>query len=267
MIVNFIPFFKRKDFDDGVVEPDEVKHFNSFGDYDNYINCYRASMRWWHTQEEAKFYIASDTKTNVNPFECDDDFNMIRVSGLEKKNIIESKTIAETHVFNEADVDGPIVSSGCDHVVNGKFNKWIDENDFDIAIPLRRKAKVNNALVILKNRTKNTIDFFNHRLEMFYKLTEESRAWYGDQKSYESIFFENGVLTKGIKGSGKLGLHNIMGCKVLTIPYGGDVLGTNVDGQYFFPNALFYDYKGDRKHQYQRGYNMAKSRYEYEKNR
>ena len=30
MIVNFIPFFKRKNFDDGVKEPDEVKHFNSF---------------------------------------------------------------------------------------------------------------------------------------------------------------------------------------------------------------------------------------------
>ena len=259
MIVNFIPFFKRKDFRDGVEEPDEVKHFNSFGKYDDYINCYRTSMNWHHTPEQAKFYIASDKGTEIKP-ENNVPFNMIRVSDLKDKNIIESKTLAETHVFNEADVDGPIVSSGCDHVVNGNFNKWIDKNDFDIAIPLRRQAKVNNALVILKNRNKNTIDFFNFRLEMFYKLTKESRAWYGDQKSYESIFFENGVLTKGIKGSGKLGLHNIMGCKVLTIPYGGDVLGTNVDGQYFFPNALFYDYKGDRKHQYQRGYNMAKQR-------
>ena len=45
MIVNFIPFFKRKNFDDGVKEPDEVKHFNSFGKgYDYYINGYRLSL-------------------------------------------------------------------------------------------------------------------------------------------------------------------------------------------------------------------------------
>jgi hypothetical protein len=175
--------------------------------------------------------------------------------------------VAETHVFNEADIDGSIVSSGCDHVVNGNFNKWIEETDFDIAIPLRKKARVNNALIILKKRTKNTIDFFNYRLEMFYKLHEDKRAWYGDQRSYESIFYEHGVLTTGVKGSGKLGLHNIMGCKVLTIPYGGDVLGTNVDGKYFFENALFYDYKGSRKHRYQKGFDMAKNRYINEKNR
>ena len=29
-MINFIPFYKRKDFDDGVEEPEEVKHFNSF---------------------------------------------------------------------------------------------------------------------------------------------------------------------------------------------------------------------------------------------
>jgi hypothetical protein len=259
MKVHFIPFFKRKNFKDGVKEPEEVVHFNKIGDYDNYLNCYRESMKWHHTQEQAEFHIASDMITEVEPQNAVP-FDMIRVKGLKRKNIIESKTLAETYIFNEADIDGPIVSSGCDHVVNGNFNKWIDENDFDIAIPLRRKAKVNNALVILKNRNKNTIDFFNHRLEMFYKLPENAREWYGDQKSYESIFFDNGVLTKGVKGSGILGLHNIMGCKVLTIPYGGDVLGTNVDGQYFFPEALFYDYKGDRKHQYQRGYIMAKRR-------
>ena len=179
---------------------------------------------------------------------------------LEDKNIIESKTLAETYVFNEADIDGSIVSSGCDHIVNGNFNKWIGNTDFDIAIPLRRKARVNNALIILKKRTKNTIDFFNWRLEMFYKLNENDRAWYGDQRSYESIFYKCCVMTKGVKVSCILGLHYIKGCKVLTIPYGGEVLGTNVDGQYFFPNALFYDYKGERKHQYQRGFIKAKQR-------
>ena len=260
MIVNFIPFFKRKNYGDGVKEPDEVKHFNSFGPgYDHYINCYRTSMSWHHTDKQAKFHIASDKNTMVNPV-VGPSFNMIRVKGLEDKNIIESKTLAETYVFNEADIDGSIVSSGCDHIVNGNFNKWIGNTDFDIAIPLRRKARVNNALIILKKRTKNTIDFFNWRLEMFYKLNENDRAWYGDQRSYESIFYKCGIMTKGIKGSGILGLHNIMGCKVLTIPYGGEVLGTNVDGQYFFPNALFYDYKGERKHQYQRGFIKARQR-------
>ena len=260
MIVNFIPFFKRKNFDDGVKEPDEVKHFNSFGPgYDHFLNCYRTSMGWHHTPEQAKFHIASDKITNVKP-ENGPSFNMIRVKGLEDKNIIESKTLAETYVFNEADIDGSIVSSGCDHIVNGNFNKWIGNADFDIAIPLRRKARGNNALIILKKRTKNTIDFFNWRLEMFYKLHEDERAWYGDQRSYERIFYKCGVMTKGVKGSGKLGIHKIKGCKVLTIPYGGDVLGSNVDGQYFFPNALFYDYKGERKHQYQRGFIKAKQR-------
>ena len=261
-MINFVPFFKRKDFNDGVVEPEEVKHFNSFGEgYDYYLNRYRETMAWWHTPEQAKFHIASDRITEVKP-DMGPSFNMIRVKGLEDKNIIESKTLAETYVFNEADIDGPIISTGCDHIVNGNFNKWLDDTDFDIAIPLRRQSKVNNALIIQKKRTPNTIDFFNYRLEMFYKMKPDSRAWYGDQRSYENIFYEHGVLTKGVKGSGNLGLHNFMGCKILVIPYGGDVLGTNVDGQYFFEHALFYDYKGDRKRKYKIGFDRARSRWQ-----
>jgi len=261
-MINFVPFFKRKDFNDGVVEPEEVKHFNSFGEgYDYYLNRYRETMGWWHTPEQAKFHIASDRITEVRP-DMGPSFNMIRVKGLEDKNIIESKTLAETHVFNEADIDGPIISTGCDHIVNGNFNKWLDDTDFDIAIPLRRQSKVNNALIIQKKRTPNTIDFFNYRLEMFYKMKPDSRAWYGDQRSYENIFYEHGVLTKGVKGSGNLGLHNFMGCKILVIPYGGDVLGTNVDGQYFFEHALFYDYKGSRKSKYKIGFDRARSRWQ-----
>ncbi len=261
-MINVVPFFKRKDFKDGVEEPQEVKHFNSFGEgYDYYLSYYRLSMGWYHRRDEAKFYVASDEVTEVKDVR-DRPFDMIRVKGLEDKNIIESKTLAETHVFNEADIDGTIISTGCDHIVNGNFMKWLDETDFDIAIPLRRQSKVNNALIIQKKRTKNTIDFFNYRLEMFYKMKPDSRAWYGDQRSYENIFFEKGVLTKGKKGSGRLGLHNIMGCKILVIPYGGDVLGTNVDGQYFFEHALFYDYKGDRKSKYKIGFDRARSRWQ-----
>ena len=283
-MINFIPFFKRKDFNDGVDEPQEVEHFNSFGEgYDYYLSHYRASMGWYHTRDQAKFYVASDEKTEVKYTRVSKDtrvsrlflkdtrdipFEMIRVKGLEDKNIIESKTLAETHVFNEADIDGTIVSTGCDHLVNGNFNKWVDDNDFDIAIPLRRKSRVNNALIIQKKRTKNTIDFFNYRLEKFYELSKDNRAWYGDQKSYESLFLEKGILTKGVKGSGRLGLHNIMGCKILIIPYGGDVVGTNIDdvyGHYFFPNALFFDYKGGRKKKYKVGLERAIAKIENNK--
>ena len=83
-------------------------------------------------------------------------------------------------------------------------------------------------------------------------------------KSYESLFLEKGILTKGVKGSGRLGLHNIMGCKILIIPYGGDVVGTNIDdvyGHYFFPNALFFDYKGGRKKKFKKGLERAKAKY------
>ena len=51
-----------------------------------------------------------------------------------------------------------------------------------------------------------------------------------------------------------------MGCKILIIPYGGDVVGTNIDdvyGHYFFPNALFFDYKGGRKAKYKIGLERA----------
>ena len=46
----------------------------------------------------------------------------------------------------------------------------------------------------------------------------------------------------------------------LIIPYGGDVVGTNIDdvyGHYFFPNALFFDYKGNRKKKYKIGLERA----------
>ena len=82
MVVNFIPFFKRKNFNDGVDEPEEVKHFNSFGEgYDYYLNRYRETMAWWHTPEQAKFHIASDRITEVKP-DIGPSFNMIRVKEL-----------------------------------------------------------------------------------------------------------------------------------------------------------------------------------------
>ena len=55
-----------------------------------------------------------------------------------------------------------------------------------------------------------------------------------------------------------------MGCKILIIPYGGDVVGTNIDdvyGHYFFPNALFFDYKGDRKKKYKVGLERARAKF------
>ena len=51
---------------------------------------------------------------------------------------------------------------------------------------------------------------------------------------------------------------------VLVIPYGGDVVGTNIDdvyGKYFFPNALFFDYKGDRKKKYKIGLERARAKF------
>ena len=70
-------------------------------------------------------------------------------------------------------------------IANTDFNKWIDENDFDIAIPLRRKAKVNNALVIQKNRNKNTIDFFKGNQSDITKDLEKEMLTASKLQKYE----------------------------------------------------------------------------------
>ena len=76
---------------------------------------------------------------------------MIRVKGLEDKNIIESKTLKKHIYLMISDIDGSIVSSGCDHIVNGNFNKWIEKTDFDIAY-FKKKLRVNNGSSYFKKK-------------------------------------------------------------------------------------------------------------------
>ena len=97
-MINFIPFFKRKDITDGVEEPQEVAHFNSFGEgYDYYLSHYRTSMGWYHTRDQAKFSVASDEITEIMP-ESGRPFDMIRVKGLKDKINLFEVIILETSI-------------------------------------------------------------------------------------------------------------------------------------------------------------------------
>ena len=56
---------------------------------------------------------------------------------------------------------------GVDHIINGDLSK-IFEDDFDIMIPIRKKSKVNNAIVAVKKVTDDVRKFFEHRFDLIY---------------------------------------------------------------------------------------------------
>ena len=77
------------------------------------------------------------------------------------KTIIESKVINETKLIcDDNGINENIIMCGVDHIVNGDLSK-IFEDDFDIMIPIRKRSKVNNAIVAVKKVTDDVINFLN----------------------------------------------------------------------------------------------------------
>ena len=69
------------------------------------------------------------------------------------KTIIESKVINETRLIcDDNGIDENIIMCGVDHIVNGDLSK-IFEDDFDIMIPIRKRSKINNAIIAVKKVT------------------------------------------------------------------------------------------------------------------
>ena len=246
-MVYLIPFYKDPNFK--IEEAQEVRDFRKKKySYHEYLQCLKESFEW---HNKGNFMLSTDIHTHLN-------FDIEKyIQDTTDKTIIESKVINETRLIcDDNGIDENIIMCGVAHIVNGDLSK-IFEDDFDIMIPIRKRSKINNAIIAVKKVTDDVRKFFEHRFELFYKMNE---IWYGDQKTYDKIIRKALDLpTK--KFAIELGTYTIKNCKIKLVEYGGHYCGCNVRSQPFDDKTLLYDFKGDRKTDYIKTFQRERTKY------
>ena len=117
---------------------------------DLYNTLVRVSLdREKFPMKDIKFLINTDKKTG---FESKFDPDRLFQSDLRNLPLIESKIVAETNAVIA--IKGKLVLCGCDHLVRRDLHRLFEiDKDFDIAIPIRKQKKVNNAIVLVNNKS------------------------------------------------------------------------------------------------------------------
>ena len=248
-MITLLPFYRKvPDYDK---EPIWVKNLRSVNYFQMirylYDTLVRVSLdREKFPMKDIKFLINTDKKTG---FESRFDPDRLFQSDLRNLPLIESKIVAETNAVIA--IKGKLVLCGCDHLVKRDIHRLFEiDKDFDIAIPIRKQKKVNNAIVIVNDRKPDLVrKFFIKRKELYYKLssdvnTRKNWAWYGDQIVYDYYLDE-------FRGKDRRYPKHIKvkkdGLTFLLFEYGSEYISTS-DGYLYNANSVIIDFKGtDRK--------------------
>ena len=247
-MITLLPFYRKvPDYDK---EPIWVKNLRSVNYYEMirylYDTLVRVSLdREKFPMKDIKFLINTDKKTG---FEARFDPDRLFQSDLSNLPLIESKIVAETNAVKA--IKGKLVLCGCDHLVKRDIHRLFEiDKDFDIAIPIRKQKKVNNAIVLVNDRKPDLVrKFFIKREELYYKLSKEVPVknwdWYGDQLVYDYYLDEfrgkDRRYPKYLKFQ-KDGLTFIL------FEYGSEYISTS-EGYLYNANSVIIDFKGtDRK--------------------
>jgi len=247
-MITLLPFYRKiTDYDK---EPDEVKNLRSVDYFQMIRYLYDTLSRVSldvekFTMKDIKFLINTDKKTG---FESRFDPDRLFQNDLSNLPLIESKVVAETNAVIA--IEGKLVLCGCDHLVRRDIHRLFEiDKDFDIAIPIRKQKKVNNAIVIVNDRKPDLVrKFFIKRKELYYKLSKENSRknwdWYGDQIVYDYYLDEFRGKDRRYPKHTKVKKD---GLTFLLFEYGSEYISTS-DGYLYNANSVIIDFKGtDRK--------------------
>ena len=256
-MITLLPFYRKvPDYDK---EPIWVKNLRSVNYYEMIRYLYDTLVRVSldgekFAMKDIRFLINTDKKTG---FESRFDPDRLFQSDLRNLPLIESKIVAETNAVIA--IKGKLVLCGCDHLVKRDIHRLFEiDKDFDIAIPIRKQKKVNNAIVLVNDRKPDLVrKFFIKRKELYYKLssdvnTRKNWAWYGDQIVYDYYLDE-------FRGKDRRYPKHIKvkkdGLTFLLFEYGSEYISTS-EGYLYNANSVIIDFKGtDRKRLIQKAYN------------
>lgn len=266
VMVHLVPFYKDANFK--IKEAPEIIDFvkKKRYDYHKYLEC--LTETFYRYNPEGKLLLSTDMTTN--PVNYQGEYYRQDTSD---KTIIQSKVYNETRLIcDDNGINENIIMCGTDHLINRKLDKIFLNQDFDIKIPIRKTARVNNAMIVVKKVTDNVKRFFEYRYERFISDagSDPHWDWYGDQRTYDKILREElnllPVREPPQKFPYQLGSYEVRGCKVKLIEYGGNECGSfdiwPNHRRGFDNNTYFYDFKGKRKEYFFSSYEKERRNYE-----
>ena len=174
-MVHLVPFYKDANFK--IKEAPEIIDFvkKKRYDYHKYLEC--LTETFYRYNPEGKLLLSTDMTTN--PVNYQGEYYRQDTSD---KTIIQSKVYNETRLIcDDNGINENIIMCGTDHLINRKLDKIFLNQDFDIKIPIRKTARVNNAMIVVKKVTDNV-----KRLQTLI----ESRGYYPPSGS---MFFDTNV--------------------------------------------------------------------------
>lgn len=232
-MITLAPFYKEVDIK---TEGVEVNEMSSIFDYK--ANLYRMHSTFKKHNPSHNFVVTTDNKTKLKGL------NVFRTN-MEGQNIMESFCSSNLEFIKHS--DGDVVLCGSDHLINGNIEKLFVE-DFDIALAVvGNPIRVNNTIVLVKNKNKNlVIDFFKRRYDVYKVLTAEEKLWFGDQLSLQRILEQEKILDTKAQNL-PLGHFNIQGLKIFIFRYGSEYVNSIKKSIPKIGNPIIVDFKGPKR--------------------
>jgi hypothetical protein len=235
-MIKLVPFYK-----DIKKDAAEINEMKKIFDYKNAIELLRLTFNKFNAEHE--YILATDFETSVSSkIKC---FR----TNLNNKNIMESLVLSNTDFVHNH--DGKMVLCGADHLICNKINVFF-EHDFDIALFVRWD-QINNTVVCVNKTPKNlkhVDNFFADREAEYYKLNNQEKQWYGDQRSFTTLLEDQNIITKFVKNNSD-SVHNFKNLKIKLFNYGEYVRAIKTGGSVKInSNTVLLDFKGPKRKQH-----------------
>lgn len=232
-MITLAPFYKDINLkSEGI----EVQEMSSIFDYRKNIDRLYLSLQK-HSPGNA-FTVCTDLKTDLGKY------NVFR-SNIDNLNLMECFCISNLDFVKNT--LGKLILCGSDHLVYGDINKLFD-SEFDVAVAVvGNPIRINNTIVLVgEHNRKNVIKFFERRLDVYQKLTEQERLWFGDQLSYQRILEQENILDQS-SANLPLGDYVIDNVKIKVFKYGSHYVNSVKKGFPTFENPIILDFKGPKR--------------------
>jgi len=233
-MITLVPFYK-----DVVKDAAPIEEMSKIFDYKKAIDLLHKTYRKYNPT--SNFVLATDNDTNIDipGIQC-------HRTNLKNMNIMESLSVSNTdYVLKNS---GKMVLCGVDHLIVSNISNFFWGSDFDIGLFVRWD-QINNTVVLVNKNNKNSkfIDsFFTKRLEHFYKLDDNTKNWFGDQKSYSNLLQEENLIQRHLKtGQQNFNAFNL---KIRLLTYGTHVRAIKTGGTIKDnPKNILIDFKGPKR--------------------
>ena len=235
-MITLVPFYRDLSKN---IESESVKEMANSYDYKKSLSYLIKSFQRYNKKD--KIEVATDLHTSI-------DHDCVFRTDLTDMNLMESLTTSNTdYVLNHS---GKIILCGSDHLISSSVNKFFDGEYFDIGIYLNGTEVNNTAVLINKHQSNEKLvnDFFKNRLDIYKNFSEDTKSWFGDQRSYTELLQTEKIIHKYLQNKNQK-FYQLNGLIIKIFEYGYLVKGCRKGGGLKGDpsNVILIDFKGSER--------------------